>query len=150
MCALIRADFRIPVWNSLVHYGDCNCDKWIYGPRCMCPSLLWGSWLAAMENTSTTSRTRAEWGCSFRTASVLCWVVSVGHETSLIPRPFPHLQYLIACSMQIQRRKAWEIWSHVVTLGKQMVDTWGAVPNSNNSHSCPWWCERRMILMLPC
>ena len=40
-----------------------------------------------------------------------------------------HLQYLIAYStgMQIQRGKAWEIWSRVVTSGRQkvQVDTRG-------------------------
>ena len=64
-----------------------------------------------------------------------------------------HLQYLIAYSMQIQRRKAWEIWSHAVTSGRQMVDVWGAVPNSSNSHSMsnrPWRYERRMVLTLSC
>ena len=40
-----------------------------------------------------------------------------------------HLQYLIACSMQIWRGKAWEIWSHAMTSGRQRVDTWGATPN---------------------
>jgi len=39
-----------------------------------------------------------------------------------------HLQYLIAYSMQIWRGKAWEIWSHAVTSGRQMVDTWGRCP----------------------
>jgi len=34
-----------------------------------------------------------------------------------------HLQYLIAYSMQIQRGKAWEIWSRVVMSGRQKVDT---------------------------
>ena len=29
--------------------------------------------------------------------------------------------------MQIQRRKAWEIWSHVVTSGRRRVDTQEAV-----------------------
>jgi len=36
-------------------------------------------------------------------------------------------QYLFACSMQIQREKAWEIWSHAVTSGRQRVDKQGAV-----------------------
>jgi len=44
-----------------------------------------------------------------------------------------YLQYLIAYSMQIWRGKAWEIWSCEVTSGRQMVDTRGAVPDSNNS-----------------
>jgi len=34
-----------------------------------------------------------------------------------------HLQYLIAYSMQIWRRKAWEIWSHAVTSGRQKINT---------------------------
>ena len=40
-----------------------------------------------------------------------------------------HLQYLFACSMQIRRRKAWEIWSHAVMSGRQRVDIQGAVPD---------------------
>ena len=36
-----------------------------------------------------------------------------------------HCQYLIACSMQIWWGKAWEIWSRVVTSGRQRVDTQG-------------------------
>ena len=32
----------------------------------------------------------------------------------------------------IQRGKPWEIWSCVVTSGRQMIDTHGAVPSSNN------------------
>ena len=34
-------------------------------------------------------------------------------KLSLVPTR-SHLQYLITCSMQIWRRKAWEIWSHAV------------------------------------
>ena len=41
-------------------------------------------------------------------------------------------QYLFACSMQIQREKAWEIWLHAVTSGRQRVDKQGAVPDINN------------------
>jgi len=33
----------------------------------------------------------------------------------------------------IQRGKAWEIWSCVMTSGRQMADTWAAVPNRNKS-----------------
>ena len=40
-----------------------------------------------------------------------------------------HLQSLMACSMQIRRREAWENWSHVVVSGKQIGDTGGAVPD---------------------
>jgi len=47
-----------------------------------------------------------------------------------------HLQYLIAYSMQIQRGKAWEIRSRAVTSGRQMVDTWGAVPTVVIPVSC--------------
>ena len=43
-----------------------------------------------------------------------------------------HLQYLIACSMQIRRGKAWEISSRAVTSGRQKVDTRGAVPNEES------------------
>ena len=62
-------------------------------------------------------------------------------------------QYLIAYSMQIRRGEAWEIWSRAVTSGRQMVDTRGAVPDSSNSRfvsNCPWHCEQRMVLTLPC
>jgi len=38
-------------------------------------------------------------------------------------------QYLIACSMQVWRGKAWEIWSRVVASGRQTTDTQGAVAN---------------------
>jgi len=36
---------------------------------------------------------------------------------------------MFACSMQIRRRKAWEIWSHAVMSGRQRVDTQGVVPD---------------------
>ena len=42
-------------------------------------------------------------------------------SASIILASFPgrsHLQYLIAYSMQIRRRKAWEISSHAVTSGR--------------------------------
>ena len=38
-----------------------------------------------------------------------------------------YLQYLITCSMQIQRGKAWEIWLHGVSSGRRRVDTRGEV-----------------------
>ena len=38
------------------------------------------------------------------------------------------------CGMQIQREKAWEMWSHAVTSGRQRVDKQGVVPDINNSH----------------
>jgi len=44
-----------------------------------------------------------------------------------------HLQYVITCSMQIQKWKAWEIWSHTMTSGRQMVDIRGLVSDCNNS-----------------
>ena len=47
-----------------------------------------------------------------------------------------HLQYLIAYSMQIQREKAWEIWTHVVMSGKQRVDTRGWCPTRLEALSC--------------
>jgi len=59
------------------------------------------------------------------------------------------LQYLIAYSMQIRRGKAWEISSHPVKSGRQMVDTRGAVPDSSNCRfvsNCPWRYERQMVL----
>jgi len=40
-----------------------------------------------------------------------------------------HLQYLFTCTMQIRRRKAWEIWSHAFMSGRQRVDTQGVVPD---------------------
>jgi len=42
------------------------------------------------------------------------------------------LQYLITCTMKIQRRKAWEIWSHVVISGRHRVDTWEVVPDKES------------------
>ena len=51
----------------------------------------------------------------------------VGREGGFPDRS--HLQYLFACSMQIRRRKAWEIWSHAVMSGRQRVDIQGAVPD---------------------
>ena len=50
------------------------------------------------------------------------------------------------CSMQIQREKAWEIWSHAATSGRQRVDKQGAVPDINNSHFMldqPWHHEQQ-------
>jgi len=38
-----------------------------------------------------------------------------------------HLQYLFTCSLQIWRRKAWEIRSHAVMSVRQRVDTQEAV-----------------------
>ena len=69
-----------------------------------------------------------------------------------IPRPFPppvfdRLQYANT------EGEGWEIWSHAVTSGRQMVDTQGAVPDSSNSRfvsNRPWRYERRMVLTLPC
>ena len=34
--------------------------------------------------------------------------------------------------MQIRRRKSWEIWSHAVASGRQMVDIRGAVPDDGS------------------
>jgi len=58
---------------------------------------------------------------------------------SLIPRLFPppvfdRLQYTNT------EGKAWEIWSHVVTSGRQKVDTRGQCPSSNTRFvsSHPW------------
>ena len=86
---------------------------------------------------------------SFSTTGLLIGLLSPTQIQSLkmTIASFPgrsHLQYLIACSMQIRRRKAWEIWSRAVTSGRQMVDTRGAVPNSSNScfvSNRPWRCE---------
>ena len=52
-----------------------------------------------------------------------------------------HLQYLITYSMQIRKRKAWEIWSCVMTSGRRMVDTQGAVHNNSRLKTVsnhPW------------
>ena len=59
-------------------------------------------------------------------------------NTSIPPPPasFPgrsHHPCLIACSMQIRRGRAWDIWSCVMTSGRQMADIWAAVPDRNNS-----------------
>ena len=40
-----------------------------------------------------------------------------------------HLQYSIACSMQIWRGRPGDLVTRVVTSGRQRVDTWGVVPN---------------------
>ena len=74
---------------------------------------------------------------------------------SLVPRPFPPPVFDRVYSMQIRRGKAWEIWSRVVTSGRQMVDTYtrGAVPDSSNClfvSNRTWRYERRMVLTLPC
>ena len=48
------------------------------------------------------------------------------YATSLASFPgHSHLQSLIACSEE----KAWEIWSHVMTSGRQLEDTCGVVPD---------------------
>jgi len=47
------------------------------------------------------------------------------------------LQSLNVCSMQTRRGKAWEIWSRVVTSGRQRVDTWG-------------WCQMKNLEALSC
>ena len=39
------------------------------------------------------------------------------------PRPFP-LPAFDCFQYEIRRGKAWEIWSHVMMSGRQMVDTW--------------------------
>ena len=61
--------------------------------------------------------------------------------------------WLLGVSLQLWREKAWEIWSLTMTTGRQWVDTRGAVSNCSNSHfmlNCPWHCEQRTVLMLPC
>ena len=52
------------------------------------------------------------------------WFSRSGIQLASFPG-YSHLQYLIACSMQIRRGKAWEIWSRVVPSGRQVqrVDT---------------------------
>ena len=65
----------------------------------------------------------------------VCWNVTASIGTceqcmywqpSLVPRPFPPPAY----SMQILRGKAWEIWSHAMTSGRQRVDTGGSARQS--------------------
>ena len=78
------------------------------------------------------------------------WFSRSGIQLASFPG-YSHLQYLIACSMQIRRGKAWEIWSRVVPSGRQVqrVDTWGVVLNGNNSHfvsKCPQHWERKIVL----
>ena len=63
-----------------------------------------------------------------------------------VPRPF-HLQSLITCSVQIRKGKAWEIWSCVVTSGRERIDTWGVVPTVIIPSNHP---EQQSMLMLPC
>ena len=56
------------------------------------------------------------------------------HTLLICVASFPgrsHLQYLIACSMQIQRVKPWEIWSWAVMSDRQTVDTLGGFPFLN-------------------
>ena len=42
--------------------------------------------------------------------------------------------------------KAWDIWSCVVTSGRQRVDTWAWLSNSCFMLNHPWHCEQRMVL----
>ena len=65
--------------------------------------------------------------------------------SSLVPG-CSHPRSLIACSMQLQRGKAWEMWSCAFVSGRQMV----AVPN------CILFCihpsltsERQTVFLLP-
>ena len=68
----------------------------------------------------------------------------------LVPRPFPP-PVLIACSVRIWRGNAWEILSHAVVLGRQMVHTWWVVLDCNIScfTSTHPWCRKQHFL-LPC
>lgn len=70
------------------------------------------------------------------------WSLSVAY--SLAPRPLPPELYV---------NMALEIWSCVVTVGRQRVDTKGTVPDHNNSHftsTFPWHREWLVVSMLPC
>ena len=61
-----------------------------------------------------------------------------------------HLPSLIPCSMQIQR---WRTGRYSHARWCQVVDTWGTVPDCNNSNFAlthPWHCEQWTALMLPC
>ena len=67
--------------------------------------------------------------------------------TSLVPRPFPRPAFH-RFQYQIRRGKVWEIWSRVMTSGRQMVDTRGAVPNRYNTCFMlirPWRCEQLTV-----
>ena len=64
-------------------------------------------------------------------------MVSSSLVSRLFPPPvFDHLQYV---SME---GKAWEIWSHAVTLGRQMVDTHGVVPSKESQSISYNFCWR--------
>ena len=65
----------------------------------------------------------------------VCWP---GARVALIPGR-SHLQYLIACSMQIQRGRAREIWSRLVTSGRRRVATWGVVPDKETLSSFSYY-----------
>jgi len=56
---------------------------------------------------------------------------------SLIPRPFPPP---ILANME---GEVWEIWSRVVTSGRQMVDTRGEVPNHAIPSTHAWHCKQQ-------
>jgi len=64
-----------------------------------------------------------------------------GENSSLVPRPFP--RPLFDCLQYANMEgKAWEIWSHPVTSGRQMVDTRGAVPDvESQSPFLYYWSE---------
>jgi len=67
-------------------------------------------------------------------------LTEVDSETTVSLASFPgrsHLQYLIACSMQIRRGNAWEISSRAVTSGRQKVDTLPLLRASNLTSMSP-------------
>lgn len=50
-------------------------------------------------------------------------------------QPFSFL--FTTCKASVHVEKAWEIWLRAVTLGRQTVDTLGAVPNEESRNVCP-------------
>ena len=64
-------------------------------------------------------------------------------EVALFPG-HSHLQWLILCSMQIQRGKAWEIWLHTVTVDGVYTHRWWFTTITTNSWMCMVW--RNMLL----
>ena len=69
------------------------------------PPTMWGTHVSTIKRGSLTLIQLCEWRSSIPVAS--------------FPGCF-NLQSLIACSMQLWRGKAWEIWSCAVTSGRQI------------------------------
>ena len=98
---------------------------------CNVSGLLWMQGMLVYSTPPCTSRVKQ---------SVLCicsWVIAVC--LSLLAS-FPGVPtsslWSSSCSMPLQRGKAWEIWSHAVTWGRQRADTWRVVPDEESESSC--------------